>query len=216
MADFVLLIGDMVSFLDNHDGALMVLITLVYVVATCFICWANIKSAKAAREQLTETQRQYEEDNRPDVTYEIFFENREFYGLRFTNYGKKVAKNIRISLEKKFVDSIAKTYADFLREFDGKEFMLGVGQSYSIYFGKSEFRNNPNKQPIKGNLTYSDGNVQYSEEINVDFSIYPTFFSTTSHEEKLLDQLKQQNAELARLREAVVNSGIPKENEKNA
>ena len=33
---------------------LMVIITLVYVVATVFICIANIKSAKAAREQTEE------------------------------------------------------------------------------------------------------------------------------------------------------------------
>ena len=38
---------------------LMVIITLVYVVATVFICIANIKSAKAAREQTEEMKKQF-------------------------------------------------------------------------------------------------------------------------------------------------------------
>lgn len=32
----------------------MVIITGIYVVATIFICWANIKTAKASKEQLKE------------------------------------------------------------------------------------------------------------------------------------------------------------------
>ena len=41
---------------------LTVIITAVYVVATIFICIYNGKSAKAAREQLAESQRQFEEN----------------------------------------------------------------------------------------------------------------------------------------------------------
>ncbi len=43
---------------------LMVAITAVYVVATIFICRANIKSAEATREQVAESKRQYEETQR--------------------------------------------------------------------------------------------------------------------------------------------------------
>lgn len=42
----------------------MVIITAIYVVATCAICWANIKSAKATKEQVSESKRQYEETSR--------------------------------------------------------------------------------------------------------------------------------------------------------
>ena len=37
---------------------LMVIITFAYVIATIFICWANIKSAKAAKEELAEIKKQ--------------------------------------------------------------------------------------------------------------------------------------------------------------
>ena len=43
---------------------LMVAITGVYVVATVFICWANIKSANASKSQLEESKRQYEDTKR--------------------------------------------------------------------------------------------------------------------------------------------------------
>ena len=49
---------ELIQFLDLHSGSLTVLvagmsmlITLVYVVATIFICRANIRSAEATREQ---------------------------------------------------------------------------------------------------------------------------------------------------------------------
>ena len=46
---------------------LMVGITAVYVVATIFILYANIKSANATRDQLTESKRQYEDKKRLEI-----------------------------------------------------------------------------------------------------------------------------------------------------
>lgn len=43
---------------------LMVIITGIYVVATIFICRANIKAANATREQVAESKRQFEETQR--------------------------------------------------------------------------------------------------------------------------------------------------------
>jgi hypothetical protein len=45
----------------------MVIITAVYVVATIFICCANIKSAQASREQLVESKKQFDENKRLQV-----------------------------------------------------------------------------------------------------------------------------------------------------
>ena len=39
----------------------MVWITVVYVLATCAICWANLRSAKASKDQLAEMKREHEE-----------------------------------------------------------------------------------------------------------------------------------------------------------
>ena len=52
---------NIVVLLNNNDGALMVIITFVYVVATCFICGANMRSAKASKAQLEEMKNEHEE-----------------------------------------------------------------------------------------------------------------------------------------------------------
>ena len=56
---------------------LMVGITFVYVVATIFICYFNAKSAKATREQVAESKRQFEESRRLQVV--------PYLQLSFTN-----------------------------------------------------------------------------------------------------------------------------------
>lgn len=69
---------NIINFLNDSNGALMVIITAVYVVATIQICRANIKSAKASnaqvaavkeqtdavKAQLDESKREYEETKR--------------------------------------------------------------------------------------------------------------------------------------------------------
>lgn len=76
---------------------LMIVITAVYVIATIFICIANFKSAKATREQVAEARRQYEEEHRAFISYELIYEHRIWYGLRFTNHGKRVATNVQLT-----------------------------------------------------------------------------------------------------------------------
>lgn len=53
---------------------LMVVITAVYVIATIFICRANIKSANATREQVAESKRQFEETRRLQIMPYLQFE----------------------------------------------------------------------------------------------------------------------------------------------
>lgn len=177
---------------------LMVVITAVYVIATIFICKANIKSAEATREQVAEAKRQYEEEHRAYISYEFIYERRAFYGMRFTNHGRRVATNVRVLLKQEFIDSLPseKSYRSNLLTLKEKEFTLGIGQSYDIYFGGNEFRGIPNKQPIEGNIVYSDTNKTYSEAFCIDFEKYATIFSVNSDADDFLDILKKQNKEL--------------------
>lgn len=179
---------------------LMVIITAVYVVATIFICWANIKSARATREQLAETKRQYEEEHRPYISYQFFFERRTWYGMRFTNYGKRVANHVQIKLDQEFLDSISNTeFIGGLRKLQDKELTLGIGQSYEIFFGASEFRDNPNKKPIAGKIIYLDAKTTYCEKFEIDFENYATFFSVDSSSDVLHNDMKKQTTELTKM-----------------
>ena len=153
---------ELIQFLDLHSGSLTVLvagmsmlITLVYVVATIFICRANIRSAEATREQVAEARRQYEEEHRPYIAYQFIYERRTWYGMRFTNYGRRVATHVRICLDKEFLDSIMEgTFYKGLHDLQSKEFVLGIGQSYDIFFGADDFRGIQNKCPIRGTISY--------------------------------------------------------------
>lgn len=53
--------------MPNITDWLMVIITLVYVVATIFICRANLNSAKASHDQLEESKRQFRESKRLEL-----------------------------------------------------------------------------------------------------------------------------------------------------
>lgn len=189
-----------IAFLDNHNGSLMVLVTAVYVIATIFICRANIKSARATKDQLAETKRQYEEEHRPYISYQFFYKRRTWYGMRFTNHGQRVASHVRITLNQEFLDSISKVqFADSLKKLQDKEFTLGIGQSYDVFFGAEEFRNNPNKKPIIGKIQYQDSNSTYSEMFEIDFEKYATFFSVNSPSDDLHEDLEKQLAALKKL-----------------
>ena len=56
-----------IEFLNDYNGALMVIISAIYVIATIIICNANAVSAKATREQLEESKRQFRETQRLEV-----------------------------------------------------------------------------------------------------------------------------------------------------
>ena len=55
-------ITNIIDWVNKNDGALMVLITLVYVVATICISHSNRTSAKASRKQLEESQKQQKQN----------------------------------------------------------------------------------------------------------------------------------------------------------
>ena len=84
--------------MTNVTDWLMIVITAVYVIATIFICRANIKSAEASKEQLEEMRKQYAEDNRPILDVEFLYERKTWYIVRFVNRGKYTAQHTMINL----------------------------------------------------------------------------------------------------------------------
>ena len=78
-------INNIVLFLNSNEGALMIVITFVYVVATIMICIFNGSSARATREQVSESQRQFEETKRLTVMPYIEFTTMENRHSCFVN-----------------------------------------------------------------------------------------------------------------------------------
>ena len=52
----------MFAWMNENSGALLVIVTFAYVIATVFICYYNWKSAKASREQIIASQKQQEQN----------------------------------------------------------------------------------------------------------------------------------------------------------
>lgn len=183
---------------------LMVIITLVYVVATIFICWANIKSAKSSKEELAEMKRQYAEENRPRIEVEFCYEKRTWYIVRFVNHGKLTAQHVKIELDEDFIDSIPEQdFKNILRRQKNKECIIGVGQHYDLYISSNELRGNPNMKPVTGKFSYEDAEKRgYESEIYIDLEDYATFFSSTS-EEPIVKEIKNIKKEVEGLKRAV-------------
>ena len=95
----------MIGFLDIHAGSLTFIVTFVYVVATIFICMANIKSANATREQVAEQKRQFDESNRAYITVNFEITPSKIYTLCVTNHGNKVAKNVHLEFDNAFIEN---------------------------------------------------------------------------------------------------------------
>lgn len=91
--------AEFIMFLDCHSGALTFLATAVYVVATIFICGANIKSANATKKQVAESERQFEETQRLQIMPFLQIEIRDISSFDLTldlnadNIGSEVVYN---------------------------------------------------------------------------------------------------------------------------
>lgn len=182
----------------------MVVLTAIYVLATIFICYFNYGSTKASREQAAEMRRQYEEENRPYITVELIYERKAFYGLRFSNHGKRLADHVRIQLDQAFVDSLNEpSFRATLERTKGKECIIGIGQHYDLYFGTNKFRENTEKSALSGQVTYQDGSRTYTEAFSIDFDSYATFFSVNSAADDFVKEMRAQTKELKGIKEAL-------------
>ena len=120
----------LISYLNDNSGAMTFLVTAVYVVATIFICWANIQSANASKAQLKEMQRQFYSINRPIVSVEIVYLRRVFWALRFTNHGTQTAFNTKIILDSDFIESLSEPrFLKIVKDNNNKIRTIGINQS---------------------------------------------------------------------------------------
>ena len=182
----------------------MVIITGVYVIATIFICRANIKAANASKEQLKEMQKQFAETNRPIIELEFHYNRRTWYIARFINRGNLTAQHVKIYLDQEFVDSLPEeSMKQGLERIKDKECIIGAGQHYDLYIGSNQLRGNPNIKPLTGTIKYESQGNTYQSDLFVDLEHYMTFYSSTTDEEDLLKAVKEIVAELKGIKQAL-------------
>ena len=190
----------------------MVIITGVYVIATIFICWANIKAANASKEQLREMQRQFAETNKPNIELEFHYSRRTWYIARFVNRGSLSAQHVKINLDQEFIDSLPEeSMKKELERIKGKECIIGAGQHYDLYIGSNQLRGNPNMKPLTGTIEYKAQGETYHNDLYVDLENYMTFFSSTTDEENLLKSMKKIGDELKGIQQILSIQSTKKE-----
>ena len=190
----------------------MVIITGVYVIATIFICWANIKAANASKEQLREMQREFAETNKPNIELEFHYSRRTWYIARFVNRGSLSAQHVKINLDQEFIDSLPEeSMKKELERIKGKECIIGAGQNYDLYIGSNQLRGNPNMMPLTGTIEYKAQGETYQSDLYVDLENYMTFFSSTTDEEDLLKSMKKIGDELKGIKQILSIQSTKKE-----
>ena len=190
----------------------MVIITGVYVIATIFICWANIKAANASKEQLREMQREFAETNKPNIELEFHYSRRTWYIARFVNRGSLSAQHVKINLDQEFIDSLPEeSMKKELERIKGKECIIGAGQHYDLYIGSNKLRGNPNMKPLTGTIEYKAQGETYQSDLYVDLENYMTFFSSTTDEEDLLKSMKKIGDELKGIKQILSIQSTKKE-----
>ena len=198
---------------------LMVVITLVYVIATVMICVANFKSVAASKLQLHELQEQYKKNNRPRVDVEFIYEKRQFFGLRFVNHGNMTAQKVSTDFDDAFIDSLdEKHFKHILKRAKDKECVIGVGQHHDIYIGSKKLRDNQAKNVASGIVKYSYNGEKYETKFSIDVDNYMSIYTVKSEQEELIHimqeqnkLLQQQNEELKAVTAALTNRAENKE-----
>ena len=151
---------------------LMVIITAIYVIATIFICKANIKSANATREQVAEQKRQFDESNRAYVTVHFEVTPSKLYTLCVCNHGNKVAKNVHLEISDEFIEGLENDKVKhLLKNTKESKIDIGIGQKWYLWLGVLGDRVTMQKS-VAFNLTYSDNNNSYNEAYNINLNAF--------------------------------------------
>lgn len=155
------------------SDSILVILTGIYVIATIFISFFNYRSAKATRDQISESRAQFVDANRASVNIDFEIVRDYIYTLKVINHGNRTASNVRINIADDFlslVDDIdRREHLDLLNE---SVFSIGIGQSFYISIGSKEDFVILSQKPILIELSYSDCFSEYKENIKIELSQY--------------------------------------------
>lgn len=183
---------------------LMVVITIVYVIATIAIFVTNHKNTKAAQESILEMRREFDEANRPLVEVELLYLQKAFLALRFINHGSRTAYNVKIKLSQDFIENLdEKPWRGEVKKQEGKECIIGVGQHYDLFFGDNNYLHRDIRKPATGLIEYESGGKVYTDEFMIDLERYMTIYSVTTDDEKLRKLIHEQNIELKGIKKQI-------------
>ena len=175
---------------------LMVIITAIYVVATILICIYNGKSAEAAKEQtfaakrqIEEMIKQFNETNRPVVTIRFDIIRSGLLCFVLENIGPVAATDIQIKINAPFLDNIEKYESrSTLREISKAHLFLSSNQKLYIPLAGQQDYSKIAEVPAEFVITY---NGKYSESTQIDLWQYRFMLVYNSELEDISQHLKK-------------------------
>lgn len=99
----------MIRWLNEYSGAVMAILTLVYVISTIIICIFNLITVKISRRQLKESQQQFEEENRARVIPYFDVLEGGLFCLVFKNTGHSFAEDLHIVVSDEWLSKLKNT-----------------------------------------------------------------------------------------------------------
>ena len=183
---------------------LMVGITFVYVVATIFICRANMKSAEATREQIAESKRQFEEESRAYVTVSFDVVRSGLLTLKIKNHGKRIANNIRVKIAPEFIANMQnKQMSAYAEKLSDSVFTLGIDQSLYVSLGTNSDLKQMASERLSIEIDYQDSVSKYHETTVIDLTQYFWILMYKSPEEDVYQEMKKVTKELQSINRSI-------------
>lgn len=207
----------MIDWLNINNGAIMAILTLVYVVASILICIFNYKSASAARKQTEEAQRQFEELNRAHVIPRFITLEGQLFCLAFHNIGNTMAEKLNIKVSEEWLSCLKRTQknsrvADTLLNLANIETFLPAGDKYlySICIpadGTGDYLTLCEKQLIIS-ISYQSGEKSYEEDFNLPMKGINSIINTSDYvrmEKKKRDSLDAIEKQLKSINKSITD-----------
>ncbi len=182
----------MISWLNDNQGAVMAILTLVYVVATIVL-------AGLQRRTLTEIRIDRELREKPDVQLTVRITPEGLIMFALKNYGGSPAKDISVDFSRSFVSALPPEVQERLDKLGTARLYLVPGQEW--LFGAMGTRGvDITKLPAaQATITYRDhSNRETRTSWEFDFPSHGPILLRTSGIEQLTHELKQCLSEIGK------------------
>ena len=191
------------TFLNENQGALLSILTLVYVVATLITTAFIHRSNRLVRESNQLTFQFEEERNRPYVIFDFVFEQNIIYAI-LKNIGKTPAINVLLSLDKKMADLHTDKRMPFpenlisfmapdrvLRDFINIAHQLFQDKQKHVYTVTIKYQNTKNKDYLE---TFT---------VDLDHNKGLTYLVPQDHLKEIANSVKDINKNMNELKKAM-------------
>jgi len=188
----------MLNYLNANQGAIMAVLTLVYVAATLFLVMFALKQARLTQQSLAQFKEAEQRRYRPNVVFDILCEDTVAYAV-IKNTGASPALKVTIEIEPKLQwDAQEKKGPEFV---EGGIAFLAPGREVSEPFSAGEAFHHGYKQHafvFRGSVTYTDAaGGLYTEPFHIDIAYTQTM--SKIGEPEMADELKRIREALQRI-----------------